>query len=188
MRDFYRCNFDVGNVRDVVSFGPSWLKNEFYGEDLGPSENGPLDMELAELAFDDSQSLPVADFNNVMMLPSCSEEIYTCHLAELIHDWVVIFPCKIEGERHILFRPKRFFDLVDLNRSRYLARPSRGPYAFKEVAIKAEPPLEVPIFALDPPRSLKFEIFVDSRFRNIVAERNLSGFLFQKVSPPIRPN
>lgn len=183
-RSYFRLKFDVGNYRDVESHGPYWLKNEFYGEEIGVSKDGPLDTRRAKLTFDAKQDLPIADFNSVMTIPSCTREKYETHLRDLVEDHVITFPCKIGSEQHVLFRPKTFLDIVDLQKSRYLERETRGPYAFKEIAIRTEPPENIPIFAIEPPKALRYDIIVDDRFVRIVNDNKFSGLVFQKVLPP----
>ena len=186
MRQFYHLRFEVGKFRDVESLGPFWLENEFYGEDIpvDPTD-GPLDMSRAILRFDPAQDWPIADFNNVMMLPSCSRKLYDDLFAELLADHIVRFDTHIGEDPHVLFRPIKFFDLVDLERSRYLYRATRGPYAFKEIALWAVPPETVPIFAIEPPQALRYETIVDDRFADLVRDNDLTGLILNEVLSPL---
>lgn len=182
MRQFYRLKFDLGRFRDV-SGDPVWVIPDFYRDVDGESRAGSLDLSNTRFEFDPTQSLPIADFNDAGR-PSCSLDLYNRLFRDLLDPFVVKFPCRIDAEDYVLFRPNTFLDLVDLDRSRYLERASRGPYAFREIALRAEPPEDVPIFAIEPPASLRHQIIVDDRFFEIVQNHRLTGLIFQKVLRP----
>ncbi len=72
--------------------GPSWLVNQFFGEDIPEGVDGPLDRSRTVMEFDETHDKPLAVFNMIMGLVSCSRAIYSYYLEGLLdplrlQDW-----------------------------------------------------------------------------------------------------
>ena len=102
----------------LLSLGSEWTTEEYYDSLYTSSEAGLSALEDLKLEFDpESSHLPRYDFV-ANIVPTCSAVTYEV-LRPLIDDYVVSFTTSISGSEYVIFRPICFFDLIDMEASKY---------------------------------------------------------------------
>jgi hypothetical protein len=163
--------------REIEVVGPFWSVEAYYVDNYVSPDSGPFSPSNIELQTSGKKRLKPRDFLYDGIPPSCSLRHYEL-FENLISQYVMTFPLKVDATPYKTFRPNRFLDLIDLENSIFSRLDSGKPFNFRHIILRTPPFDNAPIFGISPPDTAWPHVIVNDDFKIIYDSNKLTGLRF----------